>query len=271
MTVSADGGGVCSPTVPAAGRERIREFFGMELRDPVSSGSHLLTALWAAYATLVLVRLTHGKPGRRVAVAVFGASMVFMYLASGVFHGVPYSRTANPDEFRFFQKIDQSAISLLIAGTNTPCILILLGGGLGRWFLRILWGLAAASIACLWLFPKAPHAAVVGLYLGMGWFGVLPVYHYYRVVGWRGMNWVWAGAALYSAGAACELTQWPNLSDAPVRVGYHEVFHFFDMAATLAFFVFIVKYVIPYERPTVATTERKPRDRYPWALPAQLQ
>src|SRR5438132_8079895 len=133
----------------------------MELRDPVCSASHLLTALWAAYATLILIRLTWGHPARRLAVAVFGLSMIALYLASGTFHGVPFTRTANPDEFRFFQKLDHSAIFVLIAGTNTPTMLVVLSGAARRWFLRVLWGFAVGGIACIWLLPKAPHVALV--------------------------------------------------------------------------------------------------------------
>ena len=224
----------------------------MGLREPFSSASHLFTAVWAAYATLVLLQLTRRKPDRRWAVGVFGASMVALYVASGLFHAVPYTRAGNPAEFRFYQKIDQTAISLLIAGTNTPCMLVLLGGAVGKWFLRVLWGLAAAGVFCLWVLPRAPHAAVVGIYLGMGWFGVLPVYHYYRAVGWRAMNWVWAGAAFYTAGAVCELTEWPAVTEVPVRFGFHEVFHLCDIAASAAFFGFVVRVVIPYERPAAA-------------------
>jgi hemolysin III len=223
----------------------------MEFRDPVSSASHLLTAAWAAYATLILIRLTRGDPVRRAAVAVFGVSMVLLYLASGTFHGVPYTRTTHPDEFGFFQKLDQSAIFLLIAGTNTPCLVVLVGGARGRWFLRALWGLAAAGIACLWLLPKAPHAVVVAIYLAAGWLGILPVIHYYRAVGWRAMNWIWLGAGFYTAGAVCELLEWPVLSVWPVRFGFHELLHLCDMGGSVAFFVFVVRYVIPYEPPTV--------------------
>lgn len=223
----------------------------MLLRDPVSSASHLLTAIWAAYATLILIRLTPGNFGRRVAVAVFGLSMVLVYLASGTFHAVPYTRAANPDEFRFFQKLDQSAIYLFIAGTNTPCLAILLGGRRAKLFLGLMWLLAAAGVACLWLLPKAPHEVIVGLYLGMGWLGVLPVGAYYRAVGWRPLNWVWLGAACYTLGAVCELTEWPVISTWPVRFAYHEILHLCDMAGSLAFFLFIGRHVVPYE-PTAA-------------------
>lgn len=217
----------------------------MELRDPIASASHLLTAAWAAYATLILLRLA--PPGRKLPVAVFGLSMVLLYLASGTFHGVPFTRTENPDEFRFFQKIDQSAIYILIAGTNTPCLAILLGGRRAKWFLGLMWALAAAGIACLWLLPKPPHALMVGLYLGMGWLGVLPVVHYYRKLGWRAMNWLWLGAALYTIGAVCELAEWPVISTGAVRFGFHEILHLCDAAGSVAFFLFVTRSVLTYQ------------------------
>lgn len=219
----------------------------MMLRDPVSSASHLLTAVWAVFATLVLIRLTPARSARRFAVLVFGLSMVLLYLASGVFHGLWYSTTS---EFRFFQRLDQSAIFLLIAGTNTPALVVVAGGRTGRWFLGLMWGLAALGIACLWLLPRAPHWLVVTNYLGMGWLGLLPVAHYYRVLGWRALNWVWLGAAAYTLGAICELTRWPVISTSPVRIAFHEVMHFTDTAGTIAFFIFVTRFVLPYQKPT---------------------
>lgn len=217
----------------------------MDLRDPVSSASHLLTAVWAVFATLVLLRLTRGGWRRRAAVGVYGLSMVLLYLASGTFHGLRYESTA---EFRFFQKLDQSAIFLLIAGTNTPLLVMVLGGAWGRWFLGTMWGLAAAGILTLWTVAPVPHTVLVGIYLGMGWLGLLPVAHYYRVLGAGAMNLMWLGAGLYTAGAVCELAQWPVLSVWPVRFGFHEVLHLSDTAASVVFFLFITRHVVPHQR-----------------------
>lgn len=219
----------------------------MILRDPVSSASHLLTAVWAAYATLILLRLTPAGVGRRWAVAVFGLSMVLLYVASGTFHGVPYTREGSPDEHRLFQKLDQSAIFVLIAGTNTPIIATLLTGAWRRRFLAVMWGYAAVGIGCLWLLPKAPHWLVVANYLGMGWLGVVPAAHYVRAVGWRAALYPLAGAFFYTAGAVCEVVEWPQISPPPVRVGPHEVLHFFDIAGTVAFFLFVTRHVIGFE------------------------
>ena len=214
-----------------------------ELRDPVSSASHLLTAIWAVFATLVMCRMTAKRPARLFPAIIFGGSMILLYTASGTFHGLYYD---TPEEKRFFQKLDQSAIYLLIAGTATPIYSILLQGAWRTWFLRMVWLLAFAGIACLWLLPKAPHSAVVGIYMALGWLGVLPAPLYYRAVGWRAMNWVWAGAGFYSVGAICELTQWPVI--VPGWFQAHEVLHVCDTVGTVAFFLFVVRYVLTYQR-----------------------
>jgi hemolysin III len=220
----------------------------MELRDPVSSLSHLMTAVWAVFATLVMWRLAAPRPGRLLPVVIYGVSMVLLFLASGTYHGI----YGTPEQRRFFQKIDQSAVYLLIAGTATPVQSILLTGAWRRWFLRMIWLLALSGVACMWLLPRAPHEAIVGFYLALGWLTILPMPLLYRAVGWRAMNWVWAGAAFYSLGAICELTEWPKIIPG---FGFHEVLHLCDSAASVIFFLFIVRYVIPYQpaKPPAAT------------------
>jgi len=140
-------------------------------------------------------------------------------------------------------------VYLLIAGTNTPVIVMLLCGPWRTWCLRMVWLIALTGVACLWLVPKAPHAVMVSLYLSLGWAGGVPVASYYRAVGWRAMNWTLLGALLYSAGAVCDLVRWPVII--PGWVESHEMLHLLHSAASFAFFVFIARYVIPYRRPPV--------------------
>jgi hemolysin III len=213
----------------------------LELRDPVSSVSHLATALWAVFATLLMFRLSPSEWARRASVLIYGGTMVLLFLCSGLFHGLHYTSI---DQRQFFQRLDQSAIFLLIAGTNTPLLVVLLPQAWRKWCLRMVWGSALAGVACLWLLPKPPHGIVVALYLSLGWFGLVPVRQYYLALGWRPLNWLWMGAALYTMGAICELTQWPVL--VPGWVQAHEVLHFFDSAGSIALFIFVVRYVIPH-------------------------
>jgi len=218
----------------------------MGLRDPISSSSHLLFGLWTIYALLLLLRISSSSWERRVAVVIYGSSMALLYFASGTFHGVPFTKSENPLAFRLFQRIDQSAIFTLIAGTNTPLIVTFLRGRRRRICLQGMWGLAFAGVASLWLLPSPPHALIVLICVAMGWLGLVPMTHYYRAVGWRAMNWVWAGAILYTLGAVCELAEWPRLSNAPLTFGFHEIFHLLSAAASVAFFLFIAWHVIPY-------------------------
>src|SRR4029077_13654258 len=106
-----------------------------------------------------------------------------LYAASGLFHGLQLPRS----ELRIFQQIDQSAIYLLIAGTCTPVMGILLSGRLRKYLLMGIWLMAAAGIACLWLLPKVPHSLTVSLYMGMGWLGLSAIWPYYQAVGLRGI------------------------------------------------------------------------------------
>jgi hemolysin III len=190
-----------------------------------------------------MLRLTPREEYRRFAVFVYGLSMILLFLASGTFHGLRYD---SPEQMRFFQKLDQSAVYVLIAGTNTPLLAVLLRGLWRKTFLSLVWTCALTGVSSLWLLPKPPHWLVVSLYLTLGYLGAIPLFHYYRAVGWRAMNWVWIGAAFYTLGAVCELTQWPTII--PGWVAAHEVLHICDSAACLAFFVFIFRYVIRYSR-----------------------
>jgi len=224
----------------------------IDLRDAVSSSSHLATAVWAAFATVLMIRLTPQGSGRRLSVFIYGLSMVLLFLASGTFHGLYYT---TPERMRFFQKLDQSAIYILIAGTNTPALTMLLQGRWRRTFLWLVWSFALAGVASLWVLPKPPHTLVVSLYLALGYLGVIPIFHYYKAVGWRAMNWVWLGAAFYTLGAVCELTRWPVLIPGVLQA--HEVLHLCDSAACFAFFIFVVRFVIPYSYDFLSRTTSK--------------
>src|SRR4051812_40566068 len=166
------------------------------LRDPVSSASHFLMAGLAVVTTLFLVRLA-GDRSRRVCVLVFGLGMIGLYSASGLFHALRLP----PDELRVYQRIDMSAIYLMIAGTCTPIAGLLLRGRFRAVLLIGVWLFAAVGIGALWVRPRPDHAVLVGTYLGMGWLGMAGVWHYWRATGWGGLRWLAAGAAFYTLGA----------------------------------------------------------------------
>jgi|GEM_PF-720853 len=225
----------------------------MEPRDPFCTITHAAAAFWALVATVLVLRASRAPAASRLAFGLFGGSMVLLYSASAAFHAVPFTLASNPVEFRFFQRFDQAAIFVLIAGTNTPIIVCLLRGEWRRYCLAGMWALALLTAAGIWLLPKPPHEAIIGLTLVMGWLGILPIVRYYRAVGWRAMNRMWVGILIYTAAAMCELNRWPVIGEYPVRIGFHEVFHVIIAAGGVAFFSFIARDVLPHRHPVAVT------------------
>jgi hemolysin III len=217
------------------------EVHAFGLRDPVSAASHLLGCLAAAYAAGLLWRLARGDRPRQWSVGCFGLSMVLLYAASGAYHAAPAGRPRLVEALRL---LDHSAIYLLIAGTYTPIFAVLLRGRLRAALLAVMWALAAAGVACKWALTLPSHDLTVGLYLALGWVGLVPAYQLTRAVGLRGMTWGALGGLLYTAGAVCEVTCWP--APWPGVVGPHEVLHFFDLAATATHVFFVCRYVLPF-------------------------
>ena len=214
------------------------------LRDPVSSLTHLSAAVLAVFVTLLFVRLTWYDRAKCRSMLVFGLSMVVLYTASGVYHAInlPFDSTA----VWVARRIDHSAIYILIAGSFTPVLMVILAD---TWAWRLLpwvWGLALAGVAAKWFWPIAPDPLTTGLYLALGWIGVLPAILLWRRVGPGCVGWSALGGLLYTAGAVCDLVGWPNLL--PGWFGPHEVLHVCDMAGTSAHVILMFRYVVPFPR-----------------------
>src|SRR5450432_1259515 len=84
----------------------------------------------------------HGRPWHTVAFAIYGATLIFLYTASALFHLL---RLSPPQEAGLFG-LDRAAIYTLIAGTYTPICLLVLPKAWGWSILGVVWGLAVVGI-----------------------------------------------------------------------------------------------------------------------------
>ena len=217
----------------------------LHLREPVSSLTHLATAAFAVYVTLLLSRLTADERIKRRALIVFGLSMVVLYTASGVYHAIPgdfYDPTVC-----FFRRVDVSAIFVLIAGSFTPIIAVALAGRRRLGMLCLIWVLAAAGIAVKWAFPRIPHPITVCTFAAAGLPGFLPLPLYRRAVGRQGLAWIWAGCFCFALGGVCDVADWPT--PIPGLINAHEITHLLDMAGTAIHVIFMIRFIVPFERP----------------------
>ncbi len=211
------------------------------LRDPVSSGTHLVACLWAIFGTLILWRLARGDRSKQLSLVCFGISMIALYAASATYHALQLS----PEQLQFFQLLDHSAIYILIAGSYTPVFVVLIRHRARKGlYLGCIWGLAAVGIACKWLFCDVSYWLTVSLYIGMGWLAVVPIIELLRAVGWRGILWAFYGGLAYTAGGIADVVEWPVLY--PRVFSSHELFHLLAMGGTLCHFVFMVRHVATF-------------------------
>ena len=214
----------------------------LPLRDPVSSLTHFTWCIWSVFCAALLCRLARGDRVRQLSAGCFGLSMILLYFASGLYHAV----RVDADTLRYFRLADHTAIYLLIAGTYTPIFALLLEGRRRVWMLGLVWGLAAVGIACKWLITAPPYVVTVGLYLAIGWVGLIPGRSLFRAVGMRGIVCGLLGGFFYTVGAVCDACQWPVLYPGLIRS--HEVLHLCDMLGTFAHVVFVIRFVLPYRR-----------------------
>lgn len=218
------------------------EIVSFIFRNPVSATTHLMWCVLGVYVTALLWRLSRGDRLRQLSTGAFGLSMVLLYGASGAYHAVPGTGALVP----YLQKLDHSAIYVLIAGTYTPVFAVLLSGRLRVILLTLVWGLAGAGILAKWLVEWPPYWVTVSLYIAMGWIGLIPMWQLIRAVGVRAMAWGLLGGLLYTFGGVCDAARWPIVL--PGIIGYHEVLHLADMGGTLIHVFFVVRYVLPFQR-----------------------
>lgn len=195
--------------------------------------SHLAAALLAAAGVSLLLAL--GAPAmdawRITGVAIYGATLLILFVVSTLYHSTRGRAKA------VLRKLDHCAIYLLIAGTYTPFALVTLRGAWGWSLLGIAWGLALLGIAQEFILGKGARPVSLGIYLAMGWMGLVALQPLARGLGAEGLAWVLAGGVVYTLGVVFYAL------DERVR-HFHGVWHLFVLAGSTAHFVAIARAVI---------------------------
>jgi hemolysin III len=208
----------------------------MRVREPFNAGSHLVGLLLAAAGTWFLLRSaeTHAQ---LLAFAVYGTTLILLYAASTVYHGLPLGETG----LRRLRTLDHIAIYFLIAGTYTPVALITLRDSGGPTLLAASWTIAAVGIPFKIRWLDAPVWISTGTYLGMGYLALVAVVPLGRAVGAGGLAWLVAGGIAYTIGAVIYARERPDFL--PGRFGHHGLWHLLVLAGSACHFAFIALHV----------------------------
>jgi hemolysin III len=202
------------------------------LREPVNAITHLAGASAALLGLPVLLFLNGGLRGG-LSLVVYGASLVVMFLSSGIYHAIH----AAPQRMMVLRKLDHSAIYLLIAGTYTPFCLIAFDGFWKWGFLSIIWSLAAAGILVKMFVIRAPRWVTAGVYILMGWLSVFAMQEMTASLPAGALFWLVSGGIAYTVGAGIYITR--RLDLRPGVFGFHEVWHLFVLAGAAAHYIAI--------------------------------
>ena len=200
----------------------------------LNSISHGVGAIFGIVARVlcILKGCAAGDPWRIVSGAIFGATMLLLYLMSCLYHALKVNKAK-----RVFRVIDHCTIFLLIAGTYTPFTLVTLRDSVGWWLFGAVWGIAILGITLNAIDLKKFSKISVACYLLMGW-AILSEIEPLRanlapggiaLLVWGGVVYT-VGAILYGIGSKVKY--------------FHSIFHFFCLGGSVLHFLAIYQYVL---------------------------
>ncbi|MCA9939257.1 MAG: hemolysin III family protein [Anaerolineales bacterium] len=202
-----------------------------ELLNSVTHGVGALLSV-AGMFVLVVMAATHGDARRTWSFAIYGGSLILLYLASTLYHSVTYLPAK-----RILRIFDHSAVYVLIAGTYTPFLLVTMRGPLAWTLFATVWGMALVGIIYKAVAIHRYENLSTVLYVAMGWMGVLGFRQIAGGIDPAGIAWLLAGGVIYTAGV---------LFFAFPKVPYnHAIWHLFVLGGSACHFLVMVRYVMP--------------------------
>jgi hemolysin III len=158
---------------------------------------HAIGVLFGIIAATVLVVLTVVYAGTIdiVGVSIYVAGLLSMLVLSATYNLWPVSRAK-----WVLRRFDHSAIYLLIAATYTPFILELKDSVFALALLVCVWCVAILGIVLKLAWPGRFDRVSVGIYLAMGWSGMMLYDAVVKALPTVALWFVVAGGALYSLG-----------------------------------------------------------------------
>ena len=204
---------------------------GEELVNSISHGVGALFSI--AVLVLCVVRAAqHGSMVGVVSSIVYGICMLLMYSASTIYHALKPNLAK-----RVFRVLDHCMVFLLIAGTYTPCTLVLLQGTLGWTLFGAVWTTAIAGIVLNAIDMKKFEILSMVCYLVMGWAIIVAIKPLMAALPHDGLVLLVAGGVSYTLGAI--------LYGIGAKVRWiHCVWHFFVLAGSVLHFLCIFLYIL---------------------------
>lgn len=213
------------------------------LYEPMNALTHFVGLVGSIFGLWLLLRATWGETGKSISLAVYGLSMIVLFSASTLLHGL---RTTPKIHYRL-NRLDHAAIFLVIAGTYTP-ILYNLFSDPWRWrILTAVWLIAIVGIAFKLFSLKIHSFFNASIYLIISWGGALPLAlttNLIHRIPHSGLLLLLIGGCIYSLGFIIYYLEKPD--PWPGWLGHHELWHVFVLGGSFCHFLFMYNVVVPF-------------------------
>ncbi|MGF1687504.1 hemolysin III family protein [Photobacterium japonica] len=203
-----------------------------EVANSVTHGIGMLFGIVGLVLLLNQAVAAHADLLSVTSFSIYGASMILLYLASTLYHAIPFQRAK-----RALKTFDHCAIYLLIAGTYTPFLLIALRTPFAMTLMAVIWGIALIGIVIKIVFVYRFKRLSLATYLTMGWLSLIAIYPLATSLATGGLVLLALGGVLYSVGVIFYVNK---------RIPYnHAIWHLFVLGGTVCHFFAIYYYVHP--------------------------
>ncbi|MDT3280788.1 PAQR family membrane homeostasis protein TrhA [Shewanella scandinavica] len=201
-----------------------------EIANSVSHGLGVIAGV-VALVLMLLKGQDHLTPIQLTGVAIYGASIIVLFLCSTLYHSVSHSGWKHK-----LKIADHCAIYCLIAGTYTPLMLISLQGTQSIVILTAIWSLAIGGILFKTLFIHKFKKLSLVLYLAMGWLCVTVMGDLTAAMSELGFNLLILGGLFYTLGVVFYVGK---------RIPFnHAIWHLFVLGGAMSHFLCIYLTVI---------------------------
>ena len=191
----------------------------------LNSFTHVIGALLSIYA-IVMLAVESSNPIETASTAIFGATLFILFQSSALYHAM-----VNETAKKVFQKIDHSAIYMLIAGTYTPILLLAFKPPFSYVMLAMIWYLSITGIIYSCLSLKFKYLSTA-LYLIMGWLSLFLFYSIWHNVSHMAVWYLFIGGVFYTAGCVFYLSK---------RKYMHCIWHLFVIAGAMLHYFCIME------------------------------
>ena len=196
--------------------------------------THGLGAVLAILGTVLLLwKTSSGTTTLIVSSAVFGSTLMLVYICSTIYHSLIRTRARH-----VLRILDHSAIYLLIAGTYTPFTLVSLHGRTGWILFAAVWSIAILGVLFKSVAVERFQVFSAIAYVAMGWLIVFATGPLIRAITWQGAAWLLAGGLCYTGGVVFYAMD--------RKTFFHGIWHICVLAGSVFHYFAVWLYVLPH-------------------------